>query len=160
MGDGQGVPFSLRSPVGKAIESDRPAFAWEALKDAESYEISIFDEAFNKVVSSGRITATSWASPSPLPRGRVYQWQVTALKDGVETRSPVRPAPDARFLVISSDAAAAIRQARSVRPRSNLLLGIAFAEAGMIEEARAEFNSLVRRNPNSATARRLLRSVR
>lgn len=160
MGDGQGVPFSLKSPVGKAIESDRPTFVWEPLKDAESYEISVFDDQFNKVVSSVKIPTTSWKPPSPLARGRVYQWQVTAIKDGIETRSPVRPAPDARFLVIGADAAAAIRRARAVQPRSNLVLGIAYAEAGMLEEARTEFSALARRNPNSTTAKRLLRSVR
>jgi hypothetical protein len=159
MGDGDGVAFSLKSPVGKVIETDRPILRWEEFKDAESYEVNIFDESFNEVASSGKINTPSWTA-SPLPRGKVFQWQVTATKDGVETRSPVRPAPDARFMVISADAAAAIKKARSVQPRSNLLLGIAYAEAGMIDEAKAEFSALAKKNPNSATARRLLRILR
>lgn len=158
MGEGEGVAFSLQSPVGKAIESNRPTFRWERFNDAESYEVDIFDESFNKVASSGKISSPTWTA-APLPRGKVFQWQVTATKDGVETRSPVRPAPDARFLVISSDAAAAIKRARAIQPRSNLLLGIAYAEAGMIEEARAELNALARKNRKSPVPQRLLRSL-
>ena len=47
-----GVPFALRRPVGEVLETDRPQFRWQPLKDAESYTVSIFDSAFNKVAKA------------------------------------------------------------------------------------------------------------
>jgi hypothetical protein len=43
--------------------------------------------------------------------------------------------------------------------RSHLALGIFYARAGMVEEAERELTALVRQNPKSQVARKLLRSV-
>lgn len=161
MGEGeQGVPFALTGPVGKVVESDRPRFSWKALTGADSYQVAIYDTDFNKVAESPILRQANWTAVTRLKRGTVYQWQVTAVKDGAEVRSPTRPAPDARFKIIDSKSAIDLETARREAPNSSLVLGIAYANAGMIDEAEREFQSLLRKNPNSETVRRLLNKVR
>ncbi len=159
MGPGEGVPFALSSPVGLVIEASAPLFRWSALEGAENYRVEVFDERFNKLIESPDLKGTEWRASKPLPRGQVLRWQVIAAKDGNSMRSPTRPAPDARFKVITSSNAKLIGEARNAG-RSSLLLGIAYAKAGLLPEAEKEFSSLVRKNPNSSVARKLLQQVR
>jgi hypothetical protein len=44
--------------------------------------------------------------------------------------------------------------------RSHLARGVIYAEAGLLDQARAEFAALVKDNPRSQLARRLLSSVK
>ncbi len=161
MGDGQsGTTFALTAPVGRVIEPDRPQFRWRSMPGAESYVVTVYDDNFNKIDTSPSLRNTAWTVSKPLKRGGVYKWQVTAVKDGKETISPTRPAPDARFKVIDTSAAADIDAARRTSGSSHLLLGIAYANAGMLAEAEREFQALLQRNPGSDVARRLLQRVR
>ena len=160
MGDAQpGVPFALTSPVGKVIESARPQFRWKTLDHAESYVVSVYDANFNKVAESPPLKQNSWTSIT-LKRGNVYHWQVTAQRGGEEIRSPARPAPDARFKVIDSIAAGEIDTAKRNFGNSRLVLGIAYANAGLLDEAEREFQALLKKNPNSEAVRRLLNKIR
>ena len=161
MGDASpGVSFPLTTPVGKVIQTDRPQFRWRELKDAESYVVTIFDSNFNKVAESPSLRQAAWTTGTPLKRGAVYQWQVTAIKDGQEIKSPVRPAPDARFKVLDVAAANDIAAAKRQSGNSHLLLGILYANAGLIDDAERELQALVQKNPSSDVARRLLNKVR
>lgn len=154
-----GVPFALTSPVGKVLESARPEFRWKAFEGADSYVVSIYDDKFSKVAESPPLKKTNWTSIT-LKRGSVYHWQVTATKDGKEILSPVRPAPEARFRVIDSNAASEIETVKRKFGTSHLLLGIVYANAGLLDDAEREFQALSRRNPQSDAARRLLNKVR
>lgn len=155
-----GVPFALSNPVGKLIQSDRPTFRWQPLKDAESYVVEVFDVNFNKVASSQPTQKTEWTVNAPLKRGTIYQWQVTAIKDAQEIKSPVRPAPDAKFKVLDAAKASEIGQAKRKYKNSHLLLGILYANAGLLQEAENEFQALLKQNPKSEAARKLLQKVR
>ena len=160
MGNAEGVPVGLAYPVGEVVLPQRPRFRWKPAAGATAYRVRVFDDAFNEVLSSPEITGTEWKGAKALARGRSYRWQVTATVDGKEVISPVRPAPDAVFRIVDSAAAEDIEAVKRQHPNSDLLLGLAYARAGMKAEAEREFNSLLRRNPNSETARRLLRQVR
>lgn len=161
MGDGQpGSPFALTTPVGKIIQSDRPQFRWRPLKDAESYVVTIYDTNFNKIVGSPTLRQSAWTSAIRLKRGVVYQWHVMAVKDGQEIKSPIRPAPEAKFKILDATAANDIATAKRQAPNSHLLLGILYANAGLINEAEREFQALLRKNPNSDVARRLLNKIK
>jgi len=157
-GGSDGVPFALASPVGKTIESNSPKFMWKPLVGADSYRVEVFDENFNRVAESPQLKTTTWNPQQPLRRGRVYGWQVTATKDGAEVKSPVRPAPDACFKVIDAESSNAIAAART-QGGSHLVLGILYAEAGMLPEAEREFQALLQKNPNSSAVRSLLKKV-
>jgi len=152
-----GVPFKITGPVGRVVESHRPSFTWQRLKDATSYKVGIYDDAFNEIASSPELHATKWAPAVSLKRGVIYQWQVTAIRNGEEIKSPVRPAPEAKFKIADQSSINEIEKAR--RSNSHLLLGIAYANAGLIDEAEREFQVLQRNNPNSDIARKLLARV-
>ncbi|HUR98156.1 MAG TPA: tetratricopeptide repeat protein [Pyrinomonadaceae bacterium] len=160
MGGTGTAPFRLDDPVGKVVPSDRPVFAWERLAGAQSYVVEVYDENFNKVLSSTSLSGTRWASSAPLRRGRLYKWQVTAFKDGEEVRAPVRPAPDAKFKVLDAVRAGELDRVRTRHRKSYLILGIAYAEAGLLDEAEHAFQALAQKNPNSAIPRKLLAKVK
>lgn len=160
--DGQqsGVPFAVRSPVGIIVESTRLVLRWDTLAGATSYKVTIYDANFNAVATSPALMTTSWTVAPSLARGNIYTWQVTAMKDGEEIKSPQPPAPEAKFKVLDGAKAAEIQQARQAHPTSHLTLGVLYAQAGLLADAEREFGALLRANPNSEVARKLLNNVR
>jgi anti-sigma factor RsiW len=152
--------FTLRAPVAKVLLTDQPELQWQALAGAASYEVEIVDENFNAVANSGPLTTTAWRIASPLPRGRVYAWQVTAFKDGQAFKAPQPPAPLARFRVIAQKDFAEIQVVKARYPSSHLLLGQLYAQAGLLDEAEREFRALQKANPTAALPKKLLAEVR
>src|SRR5262249_17270491 len=82
----------------------------------------------------------------------------TALKKGKEIVSPPPNSPEAKFKVLDQSKANDLKRARPYN--SHLALGALFAQAGMLEDAEHEFQLLVKANPDSATAQKLLKSVK
>ncbi|MBC7912063.1 MAG: zf-HC2 domain-containing protein [Pyrinomonadaceae bacterium] len=156
-----GVPFALVSPIGKVVRESQPTLSWQPLAGAKSYTVAIVDAKFRVVAQSHALTATSWTPDQALPRGANYSWQVTALQeDGTKVVSPVAPAPQAKFRVMEQTAFDEVTRMETSGVRSHLARGVVYAEAGLLDEARAEFAALVRDNPRSQLARRLLSSVK
>ncbi len=156
---GDDPEFSLLSPVGIITRSTKPALRWRALNGATSYTVAILDTGYNVVMTSPPLTTTSWAPTPGLARGRVYLWQVIAVKDGKETISPAAPAPEARFKVLDKATADDLTRVERIGA-SHLVRGTLYARAGLLDEAEKELRELVAANPNSPTARQLLQSVR
>jgi predicted anti-sigma-YlaC factor YlaD len=156
-GESPGLPFALKSPVGRVIATDRPQFSWSPVAEAESYVVSVYEEGFTKVAESPELNGQSWTPAVRLKRGAVYNWQVTAKKAGIEIKSPVRPAPDAKFKVVDAASANDVEAAR--RTGSHLLLGTVYANAGMIAEAEREYQLLLKQNPSSQLVKKLLRQL-
>lgn len=154
------IPFALSSPVGKIIQSNRPHFRWNKLAGAEAYIVSVYDENFNKVAESPQISAATWQIDKPLARNKIYLWQVTAIRGGEEIKSPVRPAPDAKFKVLDAGKSNEIEQAKRLHGNSNLLLGILYANAGLLNEAESEFQKFLKKNPKSELTGKFLKQVR
>lgn len=153
-----GVPFALVSPIGKAVREATPTLRWRPLAGAKNYSVTVVDQSFHVVAQSPVLTQTEWTPTQPLARGANYSWQVTAVQaDGTETVSPVAPAPQAKFRVIDQRSFDEVKRAEATK--SHLARGVIYAEAGLIDEARAEFQALVRDNPRSALARKLLDSL-
>jgi hypothetical protein len=157
---GAGQPFVLLSPIGKVVQSTSPTFRWTPLKGAGSYLVTVTDNNLNEVATSGPVTKTEWSPNVPLKRGRVYSWQVTALKDGQAITSPVMPAPLAKFMILDAARDAELKRVRGVAPRYHLGLGVLYAHAGLLDEAEREFRKALKADPGSSTAAKLLQSVR
>jgi len=151
--------FSVIEPVGNVLLSNQPTFRWSALEGATSYVVEVYDEQFKLVASSSELTERSWTIAKPLARGRVYSWQVKAMKDGQEVTSPRPPAPQAKFRVLDQVKASEIMQAKRAYPTSHLTLGLLYAEAGLLREAEQELRLVQRANPESDVARNLLRQI-
>jgi hypothetical protein len=158
MGSGQ-TRFTLLAPVGVIIESDRPRFRWSVLDGSTSYTVAIFDEASNRIATSDALAGTEWTPALPLVRGKAYIWQVRAVKNGEEVVAPEPGRPRARFRVLEHSKLDDIRRARESNPGSHLVLGVVYADAGLLQEAQREFSELVRANPQSTVAQKLLRNV-
>jgi len=158
--ESNGVPFGLTTPLGRVIKENQPTLRWKPLKDATGYSVAIVDDKFRVIEESGKLSSTEWRPSKPLPRGTTYSWQVTATRaDGSEAVSPASPAPQARFRVLEQATIDDINRLEKSGHRSHLALGVLYAQAGLKQEARREFGLLVKANPRSALARKLLASV-
>lgn len=156
----EGHPFALLGPVGTVVMTDRPTFRWRALGGADGYVVRIYDADFNEVAVSPRLSETAWTVTRSLERGRTYSWQVTARVGDKEVISPVKPAPEARFMTLDRAKADELAEAKNASSGSHLTLGILYAQAGLLDDAEREFRLLLRANPQSTLAENLLRSVR
>lgn len=159
-GAGGGGSFALLSPTGSVVRAERPQFRWQPLEGASSYVVTIYDSNFNKVAASPALTKTEWTPASPLERGNLYTWQVTVMKEGKEVTSPAPPAPEARFRVLDRAKAEELTRVEQSAPDSHLARGVHYAQAGLLEDAEREFQSLLAANPKSQVARNLLDNVR
>lgn len=157
--DEQGQRFALQSPVGKVVFSAQPVFRWTPLAGAASYVVEVYDEQFNLVTKSVASKQTAWTPPQPLARGRLYAWQVKASQDGQEIIAPKPPATQARFRVLAQAQADELARVRRTHSNAHLLLGLLYAQAGLLDEAEKELRSLQAANPNAASVRRLLANV-
>ena len=155
----QDTSFSLLSPVGTITRTERPTLRWRPLAGAISYTVAVLDPDFNAVATSPSLTGTTWTPPRALERGRLYSWQVTAVKDGKEIVSPSAPAPEARFKVLEKAKADELGEVERGAV-SHLALGILYARAGLLDDAEREMRALVAANPKSPTAQKLLQRVR
>jgi hypothetical protein len=155
------IPFKLLKPVGTVVENDRPEFRWEPLAGAEKYRVTILDDAFNPAADSGWLQGTTWTTKNPLRRGSSYIWQVTAVKNGQEVSSPQPPAGEARFKILHRSEFEQLEQARTqYGGGSHLLLGILYAQSGLLDDAEEQFQLLTDANPNSTEVKDMLLQIR
>lgn len=155
-----GQSFKLLSPARAVISSDRPTFKWEAMPGATSYRVFVGDADNREVASSAELlpSLTEWTPSTRLPRGRVYTWAIIAKVKGSDIIVPAASQPEMKFKVLSAEVLRDLTILRN-STRSHLALGIYYARAGMLEEAAREFKELVKQNPRSPTALKLLRSI-
>ncbi len=150
--------FGLLGPSGTVITADHPNLRWQALRGAASYTVSVFDADFNLATRSAPQTGTQWTS-TKLQRGKIYSWEVVAVRNGQEVRSPAAPAPRAQFKVLEAETLLELTRLKNKKPISHLALGLTYARSGLLAEAESHLQILARENPNSPVAARLLRTV-
>jgi hypothetical protein len=148
--------FEVIAPLGTATIADRPRFEWQALLNADDYEVTVFDQRAGVAVQSGRVVETNWTPPSPLPRGQTFVWQVSAHRGAETLTAPVAPAPVAIFHVIDAESAALLQSVETAYPQSHLLLGILNMQAGIRAAALAHLRQVPSTDPQSLVARRSL----
>lgn len=155
-----GQSFRLLAPARAVTANERPTFKWAAMPGATSYRVFIGDADNREVASSGELlpSVTEWAPRTPLPRGQVYTWAVIAESNGNDVIAPAASQPEMKFKVLSADALQELTTLQH-SARSHLAMGIFYVRVGMLAEAEMEFRSLVRQNPKSPIALKLLRRV-
>ena len=154
--------FSLIRPSGTMVQTDRPTLVWSPLEGASDYEVTIADlqASYREVAASGPVRQTSWTVPAPLPRGRTYSWQVVARTPTGEVKAPAPREGEVRFGVLSRARSDALAKLVAERPQHHLLLGLAYADAGVLDAAESELVQLSAANPASDVAPALLQSLR
>jgi hypothetical protein len=150
--------FAIDSPMGTVVLNDRPVFRWEAVTGATTYVVAVFDERFQKVAESPALTTAEWTPEQPLARGQLFNWQVTAHVGGRKLRSPVPPAPEARFQVAAAEDALRVETARRDHPGNHLLLAVLLARDGALDDAAHELDALSA--TDAATAQPLRESLK
>ncbi len=151
---GEARTFDISAPMGTTVLTDRPVFHWKAVPGASKYVVSLFDDTFRKVAESPALTAAEWQPEQPLDRGRIYNWQVTAKVGGATLRSPLPPAPEARFQVAGAEQAVEIENARRDHPGNHLLLAVLMAKAGALDDTARELDALAATDAPTAQALR------
>lgn len=150
------------APVATAVREDRPQFRWDGVGEASSYKINVIEQNSGELIITQEIVAnlTTWTAPTALRRGETYEWEVQAMRDGnVLAKSPMPPEPPARFRILSEVEVADFEKANRAAGDSHLARGLAAADAGLIDEARREFDLLAGANPDSPLVRQLLEQV-
>lgn len=151
--------FVLLNPVGTVVAEELPTFHWAPLTGAEGYRVYVFDQNYNEVASSPLLNETTWTVPKPLRRRTTYNWQVAALKSGKEYLSPVPPAPEAKFQILSEDNFKQLAQIKQVSGNSHLVMGTFYAQYGLLDNAEREFNVLSQDNTQSEVIKKLLSNI-
>jgi hypothetical protein len=153
--------FKLLSPAGIVLAEDRPVFRWEPLNGATEYQVFIGDLKQQDATVSEKLPAntTRWIPATRLKRGRTYFWAVTATVNGESVMAPRPAEPEVKFKVLEESKMRELNNLNKT-PRSNLALGVFYANAGMVAEAEREFQTLAKQNPDSCVAAKLLRAVR
>ncbi len=159
MGDPASPEFRLLSPINLVLKTDRPSFHWKGLEGVATFQVTIFDEALNKVAESQSLTTTEWTVTRPLARGQTFVWQVRASANQREIVAPAAGSSRARFKVLEQAKDEEIARARKTFANSHLLMGILYADAGLLDDAEREFRALRNANPQSPVARSLLQSI-
>lgn len=158
--DGNQPEFRLLYPLKRVVIDNRPVFRWEKLPGVSSYKVYVLDANGRQVAQSSELPSaqTHWKAPGPLRRAQIFSWVVTALVDGKRVVSPSASAPEMKFAILS--AADFKELARLKKTNSHLALGVFYARVGLLDEAEPEFERLIKLNPQSELARKLLQSVR
>jgi hypothetical protein len=146
--------FALQNPVGQILKTDRPLFRWQALSGATDYTVRVLDENLESIATSPTLNKTSWQMDKPLARGKIYAWEVVAKQNDKSILSPADNEPAVKFKIISSKDFQDIQSAE--RGNSHLLRGIAYARAGLLDEAERELIALQNSNSDSALIKKLL----
>jgi len=147
---------TLVSPWGTAILEDQPLFRWKPLPGARAYIVVIQEEGSGEIIRSQPVAGTEWKTAQPLGRGRRYAWQLVVESDAGERSIPKPPEPPARFSIVATEVAEGL----SRLPDSQVARGVLYAEAGLLDAARTQFEALSRENPESPAVRGWLEALR
>jgi hypothetical protein len=160
MGDAGGkATFAVLGPVGRVVVGVRPTFRWRSLSGAISYRVTITDPAldYKEIAASRALNDVKWTVDSALERGRLYAWQVIAHTGSGDVKAP--EAAEAKFKVLDQSTADDLARARKVYAGRPLVLGLLYAEAGLLDEAEREFLAMAAANPQAPIAKSLLGEV-
>jgi hypothetical protein len=158
MGSNEEKAIKGLSPAGAVIQSVRPQLKWHPVPGAGNYVVTVLDSNFNEVALSPPLSSTQWTPGVELKRGEVYTWQVNAKLNGEDLSSQSAGGPTAKFKILGEKHLNEIERIRRTS-NSHLLLGLAYAKAGLLTDAEREFRRLQSLNPASPIPRRLIKSL-
>lgn len=144
----------LISPQNEATLEIFPLLSWQSVEESE-YQVKVLDLKFNEIAQSDVLTQNSWRIDKKLPAG-FYFWQVLVRKKGSEEFIPTKN--KAYFKIVSNEEKSKFEKARS-ETKSNLIMAILYARAGLLREAEQELYAELKKRPDSIKARKMLAQV-
>jgi hypothetical protein len=152
--------FSLSGPFGEATFETRPKFTWQPLAGAIGYTVAIVDQGLRPVQHSPGLRATTWRPRRALAHGRTYLWQVTATLRGGSKVVASSPSPsEATLRILPRKLADEIAHFQRGHRDAHLVLGVLYAQAGMVTEGASELRQVPPGDSSYDIARRLVESL-
>jgi len=152
--------FSLSGPFGEATFETRPKFTWQPLAGAIGYTVAIVDQGLRPVQHSPGLRATTWRPRRALAHGRTYLWQVTATLRGGSKVVASSPSPsEATLRILPRKLADEIAHFQRGHRDAHLVLGVLYAQAGMVTEGASELRQVSPGDSSYDIARRLVESL-
>ena len=103
-------------------------------------------------------TARSWSPPQALLPNETYEWEVEALRDGnLLAKAPAPPEPEARFATLPNDGEKRLKNLRESFGSSHLVMGVAYAKAGLLVRRAGRVPSARARKPGERAAEEVAR---
>ena len=163
-------PFHVVSPIRTLISSVRPTFKWSAAPGANCYLVHVIadDRTQEEVATSPSLPAAAassttyeWTIPDSmsLTPGERYRWYVTAVRDDQEADSPGMEEPQAKFAVLGAGQLAQWTAVKKALPNDRLIDGLLKLKAGLLDEAQADFESLLADPDQTTTAKSFLKRM-
>jgi hypothetical protein len=155
-------PFHVISPVRTLISSVRPTFKWTIAPAADSYIVHVItdDRAQEEVVTSPSLPAATansstseWSIPesTSLTPGKRYRWYITAVRKDQEVDAPGIQEPQAKFAVLGQAELTRLTASKTGVQNNRLIDGLRNLKAGLLDDAQADFESLLS-EPDQAPA--------
>jgi len=154
-GPGDDVARGRVWPAATAIDDVQPELRWPSIEGAR-FIVSITSDG-EEVARSEELATSRWRAPE-LRRDRMYRWQVNVERGEESFVVPAPPAPPAIFRVLSQREHEELGRAVSGADGDRLLLGLLYARAGLVDDARRQLESH-ERETNDPLPRRLLRQL-
>jgi len=142
------------SPESYGIADSKPEFKWEPIDGAIRYRIEVFKLDGTPVIAA-ETENTSFIPDENLPAGG-YKWIVGVRRAEL---ADIRWSKADAFRVLSANEKSLISIAERRHPGSKLVRGCVYEHLGLNEEAAAQFEQLVKENPDSELAKKLLEGV-
>jgi hypothetical protein len=159
------APPLPQSPIdASTVLFDRPNFAWNAVRDADEYDVELFrgeTDRKESLVWSIRATKEHLDNPQDRPavkRGETYTWKVAAPRNRVVSRGSFTVATEEQF----RDFESIQKLSRSPEIADRLLAAMLFEAGQVYDESHRLFESLAKELPAEpwvllASARHLAR---
>jgi len=151
-------PITGQFPTQTVVDDPQPEFSWNEGGDGWTFIVTLAPaDGLGEVIQSGPLRAAPWRPLAPLPRGKVYTWQVSGSSP--EGNQFVTPTPKPRFRVLDAVGHRALVAARRRYRTEPLVLGVLLAEHGVLHEAREQFLLVPQGDRGSAQARRFVAQI-
>jgi hypothetical protein len=163
------VPFQVLSPVRTWVESVRPTFKWNQATDATGYVVHVIvddgtqQEAATSpvIIPAAGATSCQWVIPesTTLSPGKRYRWYVAATIRDQEVDAPGIEQAQAKFALLSEQETARLDTLRKSVQGDHLLDGLLDLNAGLLDDAKTDFEYLLADPGQSANAKDFLQRV-
>lgn len=149
----------LIQPYQTVVTEDRPLFAWRMPPDSTAYIVSIYDSNSKLALQSEPLLEPKWTPTTPLMRGETYSWEVSATVRGKAMIAPPAGEPRPAFRVMEAEKLSQLKMAEREAAGCHVVLGVLYANEGLLDEAEAEFTAIINANPTSQIAKELFDGV-
>ena len=141
--------IQLLSPVETVVLEDRPVLSWKPVEGVTDYKVTVALN-FKPILSNIPVSGTTYQVPKSLPRGKTYQWEVEAQKDGASIHT------NSWFVVMEQAKADRLIRMRDTLRRQQIDLDLA---AGLLETAQRELQAIDASDPLYAEAQKRLKAL-